>query len=119
MEALTTQPIATDDHGNQVYPCHFTGRPTWPEDAVIVGGTIPNAKARYVMHRDSKQEQRQSAIWFHESEANCNTCASLTRTKHAKRKDGMLEGTCPKGERVFHPDDPMDMPCYTSRWAKA
>lgn len=109
--------LVTDDFGDQVHACHFTGRPTWPSDAVIVGATIPGVKARYVMHKEAVAEQRQSAVWFHESEANCNTCASLTRKKHEKRKDGKLEGTCPKGAQEFHPEDPLHMPCYTSRWA--
>jgi hypothetical protein len=52
--------------------------------------------------------------------------------KRDKRRDGFLFGKCkraPSGKEaspyanrfegevmVFHPDDPMHMPCYASRW---
>ena len=67
---------------------------------------------------EAKAAKRQNDQWFHESEANCNTCKLLERTKHEKRKDGFLLGNCTNTEKtlMFHPDDPMHMPCYVSRW---
>lgn len=59
---------------------------------------------------------------FHESEANCNTCKYLKREKHEKDKNGFLYGRCgrnPFGHMFvmkFHPEDPMHMRCYVSRW---
>jgi hypothetical protein len=71
-------------------------------------------------------------VSFHESEANCNTCSHLDRVKRPKNAAGFLYGRCKSqapqieaspyasravdGVMMFHPDDFMGMPCYSSRW---
>ena len=111
--------LCVDDYGNEVHTCRYTKKPVSVADGVIVGANIPGVKAAYLMATttEAKEAKKQSDIWFHESEANCNTCKNLVRLKHAKRKDGALLGKCQHGAQRFHPDDPMHMPCYVSRWS--
>lgn len=126
-------PICVDDFGISVYLCRYTNAFVWADAAVVVGSMIAGANVRYVMAAtdEAKTAHRVSSIFFHESEENCNTCMHLERVKHEKNSAGLLFGKCKKipattshqyplknGVMMFHPDDPMHMPCYTSRWAK-
>jgi hypothetical protein len=126
-------PICVDDFGNLVYSCCFTGVKVTPDQAISIGATLPGVKAQYFMANtdEAREARKKSAILFHESERNCNTCSSLERVKHEKTPSGFLYGRCPtvdsshpysarqRGDIIlFHPDDPMHMPCYTSRWLK-
>lgn len=128
----TQPPICVDDYGCEVFHCHFSGEPISAAEAQIVGATIPGVKARYVVSQRSAQARKASAAAFHESEANCNTCRHLIRVKHQRRPDGFMHGKCGSGSgqpqsspysgrfedavMVFHPDDPMHMPCYETRF---
>ncbi len=129
------EPICTDDFGTSVFQCRYTSTLVWADSCVVVGATMPGVKARYVMAPTVRaaQAHRASGIAFHESEANCNTCRWLERVKHEKNA-GFLYGRCagpaPRFESspyfnrmqgdvmVFHPDDPMGMPCYESRFSR-
>ena len=123
-----------DDFGTALYRCRFTGELVGGEGATTCGANIPGVHAAYVLGTSAaaKAAKKQNDQWFHESEANCNTCSHLQRVTHEKRKDGMLLGRCTNaakaatpypapqpGTILFHPDDPMQMPCYVSRWAVA
>lgn len=128
--------VCIDDFGNEVFECRYTGALIVAPDGVVIGATMPGVKARYVMAdtAEAKQRHKEQGIAFHESEANCNTCRHLQRVLQPKNKGGFLYGRCgnshgkpdasPYADRsadgviVFHPDDPMHMPCYASRWAK-
>ncbi len=84
------------------------------------------------MDTQNLSEEKLNHIAFSECERNCNTCHHLVRLKHEKQKDGMLFGKCAinsqelsedsfhkrdaDGVMKFHPNDPMHMPCYVSRW---
>lgn len=125
--------LCVDDFGCEVYECRYTKAPVWADIGVVIGPFAPGVKAKYIMHPDAKEAHRQSGINFHESEANCNTCTHLVRVQREKNRAGFLYGRCanPSGQpskspyanrqdgdvMVFHPDDPMHMPCYVSRWA--
>lgn len=126
------KPVCIDDFGVALYRCRFTGDLVGGEGAVICGAVMPGVRARYVMgaNEAAKAAKRESDRNFHESEANCNTCQSLERVPHEKRKGGFLLGRCtnPEGAETqykspaqgviqFHPDDPMNMPCHRARWA--
>jgi hypothetical protein len=129
----TALPICVDDFGSEVYRCRYTDQLVWADIAFVVGATMPGVKARYVITPDARQAHRNSGIAFHDSEANCNTCRHLVRVRHAKCRSGFLRGRCahpspqldasPYFNRmegdvmVFHPDDPMHMPCYESRFS--
>ena len=127
--------VCVDDFGSNVYVCRYTKRLVWAEVARVVGAMLPGVKAHYVVEDtiEGRAEHKQSGIWFHESEANCNTCANLERVTRPKNA-GFLYGRCKSGKSCnatdspytdrtrgevicFHPDDPMHMPCYESRWA--
>lgn len=130
---MTQAPLCTDDFGTLVFRCRYTDGLVWANQALVVGATIPGVKARYVIAdtSEARQQHRLSGISFHESEANCNTCAHLERVAHLKNA-GLLYGRCASPEAVrqaspyfaramgdvmvFHPDDYMGMPCYKSRW---
>lgn len=116
------------------YVCHFTGVEVNADEVVFVGATIPGVDAKYPMANtaEARAARKESAIAFHDSEANCNTCKFLQRTAHDKHWLAFLEGRCTNpnaefehhpyvhlfsdGVMKFHPDDPMHMPCYVSRW---
>lgn len=121
--------ICQDDFGNAVYLDHYTKRPV--VDAIWVGATIPGVNAKYPIAPESKTLHKQQQIWFHEADRNCNTCKHLQRIKHPKNIAGFLYGRCTSdspmhecspyklerdGSMKFHPDDPMHMECYVSRW---
>ena len=128
------QPVCSSDYGSSVYLCRYTGVPVLAEDVVVVGATIPGVKARYFMANteEARKAKKASGIAFHESEANCNTCAHLERVPHKKHWTGFVYGRCTSpnadksvhpykdrevdGVMMMHPDDPMHMPCYKSRW---
>jgi hypothetical protein len=115
------------------YVCHWTGKTVSDDQVVWTGGVIPNVKARYPAAPGYEEARKESVRLFHESERNCNTCRYLSRVPHEKNKAGFLRGKCTNSERdlkehpyrhlmngdvmAFHPDDPMHMPCYESRYA--
>ena len=105
--------MITDDYGDEVHVCRYSDKLVWPDSARYVGATVPGVKARYVAAKDADSRPHFAA--FHESEANCNTCRHLARTPHAKSSLGLLFGECQQGPRMFHPDDPMHMPCWGAR----
>lgn len=127
-------PVCVDDFGMSVYLCRYTRTLVWADQALVIGGVMPGVKVSYVMAAtdEAKAAQKASSIAYHESEANCNTCHHLERVKRDKNKAGFLYGRCKSAESkieaspyysrtegnviVFHPDDPMLMPCYISRW---
>ena len=131
------QPIGTDDAGRNLYACHYTGAKVAEDEAVWIGAIVPGVKARYAIAdtAEARAAHKASGRTFAESEANCNTCVHLRRETRTKQRDGFLYGTCasPRAQpeaspyhkrqqgavMVFHPDDPMHMPCYVSRWAAA
>ena len=123
-------PICIDDFGNEVYRCHWTDLPVSVAEMVITGGFMPGVKARYFSHPDHKEAKKRSYEAFADlSERNCNTCKNLIREKTTKDAAGFLYGKCainsdhPKiygmigNVMKFHPDDPMHMKCYESRFA--
>lgn len=127
-------PLCVDDFGTNVYACFYTGILVWADRAVVIGAIIPRVKTCYViaMTDEAKNAHKASGIAFHENEANCNTCRFLKRVKHNKNVAGFLYGRCtsslpnieanPYFNRMegdvmmFHPEDPMNMPCYVPRW---
>lgn len=116
------RPIAVDDFGCEVYVCHATGRLVWASSARFVGAAMPGVKARYVVEAsdDATVRLKASGIAFHESDANCNTCARLVRDPSERRAHAPLRGHCHlQSSLTFWPDDPMHMPCYESRWPAA
>lgn len=124
-----------DDFGDEVHRCRYTHVLVWPDQAGFVGALVPGVRAKYVVSKSAEATalHKASGISFQEAEANCNTCRWLKRVKHPKR-GGFLYGTCEspesrsdaspyhdrteQGVLMFHPDDPMHMPCYTSRWSE-
>ena len=128
---IEPRPVCVDDFGMSVYVCHYTQKIVWADNVVFVGAEIPGVKAKYVMSKAAQEARVYSAKAFHESEANCNTCAHLMRVKHQKDRAGFLRGVCGNGKSQwdaspyathidgnvmrFHPDDPMHMPCYLPR----
>ncbi len=127
---LKSQVSFVDDFGVEVYRCRYDTGWVWADNCVVVGSTIPGLKVAYVMAPtvEAIRRHKQQGIWFHENEANCNTCAHLRRMKHDKSPQGFVHAGCdnPEGrvelrqfedKTMIHPDDPMHMPCYVSRWA--
>jgi hypothetical protein len=122
--------------GVAAYRCHYTQAIIFEDYAVKVGPIMPNLPSgegqRLIANTDAaKAAHKQSIRWFHESEANCNTCMDLERVPHEKRKgDSFLYGKCKNPEQakppypqrdgvmMFPPDDPMHMPCYQPRWTE-
>ena len=134
MEWLDVLAVCTDDFGTLVFRCRYTEHLVWADVAIVIGATMPGVRARYVMAEtvEAKAAHKASGIAFHEIEANCNTCRFLERVKRDKNRAAFLYGRCTSAEpkfeasphfnrregdvMVFHPDDPMSMPCYVSRW---
>jgi len=115
MKRVINEPVCVDDHGDEVYVCQYTHKPVTVRDSILLGPIVPSVPGTYVCAPDAKPARRESMMAFNEMEANCNTCAMLTRVPHPKSPDGFLLGKCYKGERKFHPDDPMGMSCWVSR----
>ncbi len=113
----------------KIMKCCYTGVELTEETMVTVGPILPNIshlKLKFYLHKDAMPLHKQSIKWFHESEANCNTCKHLERIKHAKDKAGFLYGKCKVESSesqlykrddmlMFHPEDPMHMNCYEVR----
>lgn len=127
--------ICVDDYGDQVYRCHWTGKPVALRDAKWTGSIVPGVRrVSYPAAPGYESIKKQSDIWFHESEQNCNTCKHLERVKRDKIPSGFLYGKClnkvaffeahpyknsiDRDVMMFHPDDYMGMPCYASRWSQ-
>lgn len=128
---MIQQPICIDDFGTAIYHCRFTGALVGGSSAMICGPIVPGVKAVYIMGAsvEAKKKKLESDHAFHESEANCNTCTNLRRVTHDSIKGGFLVAQCGNPDRVptpyperaaglmmFHPSDPMLMPCYFPRW---
>lgn len=129
-------PVCIDDFGIEVHECWHTKSLVWADKAVIVGAIIPGVKSSYIIAPGAGEDaHKESVKCFHESEANCNTCMHLERLKHTKTTSGFLHGKCKSEQKqfdahpyknrfdgdvmIFHPHDPMNMPCYKSRWEPA
>ena len=113
--------------------CWHTGVPITEDNSIIASSFVPGVKSKWRIANtpEAKEHHRKSAIAFHESEANCNTCKFLERVPHPKNS-GFLYGKCSNSNKqverspyyksmngdimMFHPDDWMGMPCYASRW---
>lgn len=119
--------IRIDEHGNDVFKCHWTGKEVGAPDAVITGGFYPGIKSKFIACKDHTAAKKQSHHLFNQMDANCNTCKHLDRIKHSKDSAGFLYGACKidsqdqkhyqvrNGVMMFHPDDHMGMECYESR----
>ena len=90
MKKVLNKPIATDDLGNEVYLCQYSKQPVTADKAIFLGPLIPSVSGTYVCHTNGIDARKQSKKNFDEMDANCNTCKSLMRTHHEKRKDGQL-----------------------------
>lgn len=119
-------PVCIDDYGSMVFVCQYTKATVSADKAIFLGAIMPNLNGTYVCAVDAVPAFKKSRECFNESEANCNTCKSLQRVPHEKNASGFLYGKCGKGitehqypmkENVimFHPDDPMNMPCWGAR----
>jgi hypothetical protein len=131
MAAFDSVPVAYVD-GEAIYQCHWTGAWVRERDVIWTGSVVPGVKARYAAAPGFEDARQECVRLFHESERNCNTCNHLCRVFHNKNKAGFLYGTCNKGRMdahpykhlmvdgvmAFHPDDPMHMPCYESRYGR-
>ncbi len=114
---LLSAPVCTDDYGNAVYRCQFTGDFT-DETAILAGAFLSSVSGAYVCSPRSREAYKESRKAFDESEANCNTCSSMRRLPHKKRRDGMVEVGCLRKNIIrmtIHPDDPMHMECWSAR----
>ena len=116
---LYAKTICVDDFGNQVYACRYTKVPVWPE-AKVVGGFFGGTGFQDLMadSDDALRLRKEEVVAFHESEGNCNTCRLLVRVPHEKNYAGFLDGRCGRDNHVvrFHPEDPLHMKCYSSRF---
>jgi hypothetical protein len=120
-------PICVDNYGESVYRCPFTAELLMASTCTPVGAIMPNVKVRYFTNQKGKEARKDSVKSFADSEANCNTCAHLTRVSHEKSRAGFLFGKCKEGHKalpnyskepdmlVFHPEDWMGMSCYKQR----
>ena len=120
----------TDDFGNEWIVGHWTDELVCAVDAVPSGALLPGVKAVYWDRHGYDEARKRSYRAFADSERNCNTCQHLIRVRHPKHWSGFLKGICAhaqhlqahpyahlmKIEMTFHPDDPMHMPCYESRF---
>ena len=115
--APSGKPILNTPDADGLYTCQYTGLKVALEGSIFLGPCAPQVNGTYVCHPTALPAFKKSKRMFDESEANCNTCKHLVRIKHAPRKDGQLQGTCPAvgTELMFHPDDHMGMPCYEQR----
>jgi len=111
-----------DDYGDVCITCRYTHRLRALSDMRNMGAHVPGVKTEcWCSVPDGVAAWKQSARWFAENDANCNTCAHLQRVPHAKCFTGMLDGICRKTSQAlrFHPEDWMGMACYESRWSNA
>jgi hypothetical protein len=121
---LFNQHKCTDDYGDVWYSCIYTGILTHCDNCTKSGSLIPGVKVNYFISKspESLVLHKQNQVSFHESEASCNTCTNLNRLPHPKNKFGFVEGSCLvgriKGKMQIHPEDPMHIPCYVSRFKK-
>jgi hypothetical protein len=133
LDEITSNSLCIDDFGNSVYECRYTKNLVWANDCDFVGAVVPGVKAKYIIAPTdvAREAHRQSIREFQDAEQNCNTCGNLERVTHAKNKAGFLFGRCKspnskdsespynsfkKGDvMMFHPEDFMGMPCYSSR----
>lgn len=127
-------PICTDDYGQLMYRCRYTSSIVSSDSVVAIGSRIPGLHSRHYMAGtdEARRLYKAEGIAFHDAEANCNTCRNFDRVKHPRNTAGFLFGICrgsegapdespyadraQNGVMIIHPDDPMHMPCYESRW---
>lgn len=120
--------VCTDDFGNQVYVCHYTGQLVSTAEAIILGACIPQAIGTYVCARDATEAFKDAKRAFDELDANCNACINFVRLKHDKDPLGLVRGSCGKGkvptvmvyrisagEFWVHPEDHMGLSCWEAR----
>lgn len=136
LSEITVLDAVVDDFGDIVLArCRYTGELFDASTGIIRGPTIPNVAVAYLDGPNSAKLHAENVALFHENDANCNTCRNLERVKHPKEPSGFLYGRCSSpvgkpsaspyadrthnGVMIFHPDDPMLMPCYESRWGRA
>lgn len=120
-----------DDYGDLWYYCKYTNIPTHCDLVLTHGAFIAGVKSLtyYAPTEEAKLKYKQSRTTFDENERNCNTCVAMQRVPHKKDKYGFLQIQCTSPYKkkstlmyqqhgtVFwiHPDDPMNMPCYSHR----
>jgi hypothetical protein len=118
--------VCTDDFGSLVFVCQYTQSMVTVDSSIFIGPVMPNVNGTYVCAPHALAAFKSSRANFNAEERNCNTCKSLQRIQHAKNKGGFLYGRCGKGITehqypmkgdviMFHPDDPMGMPCWEAR----
>lgn len=124
--------LCTDDFGDKVYRCFYSGVIVYPDKAIFIGACMPNLKIRYVC--DSVKGMpafKASRESFNQHDANCNTCKNFKRLQHDGKfkgiSHGFVKGSCNKvtshplvynkaGQDFWvSPDDFMGMDCYVSR----
>lgn len=114
--------LGVDDYGDICLRCRYTNVVAPLSMMRNMGAHVPGVRQEcWCRVPDGVSAWQQSARWFHENDANCNTCANLQRVPHQKCKFGMLQGVCMTtgNALTFHPDDWMGMSCYISRWSDA
>ena len=119
-----------DDFGDAVFVGHYSGLLVWPDDVIYLGPVVPQAPDCYVDRKEGIKERLKSVQVFNESEANCNTCAHLTRLPFKKSSSGLMPGKCTNkdadfsvhpyppdagGVMRFAPEDWQGMPCWKLR----
>jgi hypothetical protein len=110
------KPLFTNDQGNQVYQCQYSKKLVSADKSINLGPLMANVSGTFVCHTDGIEARKLSKRNFDEMDANCNTCKNLERTKHQKRTDGQLLGSCKESrELMFHPDDWMGKECWEKR----
>lgn len=110
--------LCVDDFGNEVFLCHWTRNPVFADDYIVLGPFNQAISGTYVCHPSALNVYAQSRIAWDESERNCNVCLHLVRIRSVdKYKTGLLSGACNVRPEpfLFHPGDPMHMPCWTHR----
>lgn len=97
--------------------CPWTGRTVPREEAILLPAIIPGVPPRLAAPEAGTARQA-SYRAYADCEQNCNTCRHLERVPHPKCPHGWLEGTCRRDGRAlrFHPEDPLHLACYESRW---
>ncbi len=121
---MNQEPVCIDDFGVALYRCRFTNELVGGSGAQFIGAFIPGVNKKYVMGNSdlAKEAAKTSRANYDEMESNCNTCANLERIKADSRPDGFLFGRCKTGDvrgvMKFHPNDPMNMDCWTAREKK-
>lgn len=128
-QRILSAPTCTDDFGDAIYRCRYTGAPVRPDDARFVGSFSASVSGVYVAGNDSKAAEKRERVAFDAMDANCNTCAKFRRIPHDRDAAGFVKGRCAQGAESplmyrrdgetywVHPVDAMLMDCYVARQA--